>query len=110
MIEIATIFGRKKMRACALLHGTVFECTIPSVSENGFSLEKIVLWSTSRNGKNENGQDGRLEEQEAQAITFMARLFEMDPAKRITAREALNHEFLAGAGEDAPDLDVVEML
>ncbi|KAI9723782.1 MAG: hypothetical protein M1812_001082 [Candelaria pacifica] len=110
MIEIATIFGRKRMKGCALLHGTVFECTIPSIGENGFALEKIVLWSTSRSGKDDKGQERRLGEQEAQAVKFMARLFELDPAKRITAREALDHEFLAGAGEDASDEDVVEML
>ncbi|KAI9783643.1 MAG: hypothetical protein M1835_003768 [Candelina submexicana] len=109
-IEIATIFGRKRMKACALLHGSVFECTIPSVGENGFTLEKIVLWSTSRSGKDDKGQEGKMGEQEAQAVKFMARLFELDPAKRITAKEALDHEFLVGAGEDGLEEDVVEML
>lgn len=110
MIEIATIFGRKRMKACALLHGTVFECTIPSVGDNGFALEKIVMWSTSRSGKDEEGKERKLDDGEKQAVAFMTRLFELDPRKRITARDALGHAFLAGAGEDALDEDVVEML
>ena len=36
------------MRATALLHGQRFECSIPSYSESGLRLEKIILWCTGR--------------------------------------------------------------
>lgn len=50
------------MRACSLLHGAVFETNIPTVSESGFSMEKIVLWSTNRNA--ERDEKGRRIEKE----------------------------------------------
>ena len=58
MIEIATIFGVKKMKHCAYLHGTSFETTIPTIGQAGFSLEKIILWSTCRNDGGKGGGGG----------------------------------------------------
>ena len=113
IIEIATIFGKAKMRQCAALHGwfclsvcvtnyhssacpigCIFETTIPTVSERGFSLEKIVLWATNRpTGTNGITYDG-LPYGEALACQFLARCLELDPTKRISAEEALSHDFL----------------
>ncbi|KAI9850622.1 MAG: hypothetical protein M1838_005336 [Thelocarpon superellum] len=128
MIEIATIFGARKMRACALLHNTVFETSIPTIGERGFSLEKIVLWSTGRTGTKSsasasastastatepaagntgsdggNGETSTLTPDEAKAVRFLGRCLELDPARRISAAEALQHDFLACAGEDEPE-------
>ncbi|KAI9837858.1 MAG: hypothetical protein M1819_006792 [Sarea resinae] len=111
MIEIATIFGAKRMKACALLHGNVFESTIPTIGERGYSLERIVLWSTCRNGKDENGSgEQKLSTDEALAVRFLARCLELDPSRRISAEDALQHEFLAGAGESGAEEDEMEML
>ncbi|KAI9816570.1 MAG: hypothetical protein M1827_001702 [Pycnora praestabilis] len=110
LIEIATIFGTRKMKACALLHGAIFESSIPTIGERGFSLEKIVLWSTGRTEKDSEGRSEGLGREEAKAVAFMQRCFELDPSKRIGAEEALKHEFLAGAGEDAAEEDEIEML
>lgn len=114
MIEIATIFGKQKMKQCAALHGTscsvslpprtnpklagcVFETTITTIGERGFTLEKIVLWATNRtatgSGK-DSKDDQQLPSDEALAIRFLQRCFELDPTKRISAKEALEHEFL----------------
>ena len=75
MIEIATIWGQRKMKACALLHGSVFECTIPTIGEKGFTLEKIVLWSTCRSRESKDGQES-LSFGEKQAIAFLERCLE----------------------------------
>jgi cell division control protein 7 len=48
LIEIATIFGQRRMRAAGQLHGCMFETNIPTIGGQGFSLEKIVTWSTCR--------------------------------------------------------------
>ncbi|KAI5790369.1 kinase-like domain-containing protein [Pyronema domesticum] len=90
IIEIATIFGKAKMRACAALHGCVFETTIPTIGEKGFTLEKIVLWATNRTAT----EGEQLPEWEKTAVGFLERCFELDPEKRITAKEALGHAFL----------------
>lgn len=105
IIEIATITGKYRMRNCAAIHGCSFETNIPTVGEKGFSWEKIVLWATSRTGvKNPTTgktEDAPLTKDEQCAITLMDRLFDLDPLTRITATEALEHEFLAEYdGED----------
>ena len=89
MIEIATIFGQSRMRAAGQLHGCMFETTIPTVGLGGFSLERIILWSTWRS---ETGQS--LNAEEKLAVEFLGRCLELDPSRRISADEALEHEFL----------------
>jgi cell division control protein 7 len=94
MIEITTIFGVKRMKACAHLHGTLLETNIPTVGQNGFSFEKLVLWSTSRSEGIKGGPESRLSDEEKMAVAFLERCFELDPNKRISAEEALEHPFL----------------
>lgn len=94
MIEIATIFGKNKMRQCAYLHGTVFQTDIPTIGQGGFTLEKIILWSTCRNEGGKDGAEDPLTEEELLAVRFLERCLELDPNKRISAEEALEHEFL----------------
>lgn len=101
MIEIATIFGSKRMKAAGLLHGCVFETTIPTVGQQGFTLEKIILWSTCR------GEDKPLSADEKMAVKFLEACMDLDPNRRITAEQALEHEFLkieAGRDEEGVEL------
>jgi len=107
MIEIATIFGTRRMRSCALLHGAVLETSIPTIGDKGFTLEKIVLWSTCRGP--EKGTGNTLPKDEGQACKFLERLLELDPRKRLSAQEALAHEFLAAEEDESAD-DEMEML
>ena len=98
------------MRQCAALHGTVppfpatlatqerikhstgcqFETTIPTIGEKGFTLEKIILWATSRTHNGGKG-DEKLPPEESICCRFLERCFELDPAKRISAEEATQH-------------------
>jgi cell division control protein 7 len=106
MIEIATIFGSRRMKAAGLLHGCVFETTIPTIGQQGFTMEKIILWSTCR------AEDKPLTADEKLAIRFLERCMELDPSRRITAEEALDHEFLniGLASHETTDEDEVDML
>jgi cell division control protein 7 len=98
-IEIATIFGVKRMRSAALRHGCIFETTIPTIGQQGFTLEKIILWSTCR------GEDKPLTTDEKLAVNFLERCMELDAGRRITAEEALKHEFLRIAAPEAKMMD-----
>ncbi len=98
MIEIATIFGTRRMKACAYLHGAVLETNIPTIGNAGFSLEKIIMWSTCRNDSGPNGEEDPLTSEEKLAVEFLERCLELDPNKRISAEEALQHEFLKEPG------------
>ncbi|GAB0134466.1 hypothetical protein EsDP_00002837 [Epichloe bromicola] len=107
MIEIATIFGSKRMKAAGLLHGCVFETNIPTIGQQGFTMEKIILWSTCRT------DDKPLTAEEKLAVRFLERCMDLDPSRRITAEQALEHPFLQidqpqrqGFGDD----DEVDML
>ncbi|KAI9740817.1 MAG: hypothetical protein M1818_004422 [Claussenomyces sp. TS43310] len=110
MIEIATIFGTKRMKQAALLHGTVFETNIPTVGSIGFSLEKIILWSTCRNETGKPGEGGALRPEEKLAVRFLERCLELDPHKRISAEEALTHEFLVEPEERFECEEEIQML
>jgi cell division control protein 7 len=113
MIEIATIFGVKKMKHCAYLHGTSFETTIPTIGQAGFSLEKIILWSTCRNDGGKGGAEEPLTDDEKLAVSFLECCFELDPNKRISAVEALEHPFLnedLSKEEDYTDEDEIHLL
>jgi cell division control protein 7 len=110
MIEIATIFGQKRMRAAGQLHGVMFETSIPTVGTAGFSLERIILWSTCRS---DDGQG--LEGDEKLAVEFLGRCLDLDPSRRISADDALEHDFLrlpgkAQGGQGMVDDDELDVL
>ena len=107
LIELATIFGKRRMREAALLHGQVFEASIPTVTEAGHGFEKLLLWCLNRpSGSEKAGKAGpRLSKEELEAVNFMRECFKLDPNERITAEEALVHPFIMkrGVGEDDED-------
>ncbi|KAL2141574.1 hypothetical protein VTI28DRAFT_2224 [Corynascus sepedonium] len=112
MIEIATIFGRQRMQAAALLHGCMLETTIPTIGRSGHTFEGIILWSTGRSETNDKVSDD-----EKLAIEFLSKCMELDPSRRISAEDALEHKFLrlgldesVEAASNAGDDDEMDML
>ena len=95
MIEMASVFGKKRMQAVAAMHGQLFETNIETIGEKGFTLEKIVLWAACR-----EKDKGGLRVGELQAVKFLEKLLELDPWKRVSAKEALQHEFFTSPVED----------
>jgi len=72
------------MKTAAAMHGQIFETNIPTIGEKGYSWEKLVKWSSCVED---------LTEAEQQATRLLAGLMELDPSKRFSAEEALEHEF-----------------
>lgn len=107
MIEISTIFGTKRMKQTALLHGAIFETNIPTIGNQGFSLEKIILWSTCRNESGKSGDEQALTTDEKLAVRFLERCLELDPHKRLTAEEALQHSFLYLEESDEDEMHIL---
>lgn len=105
IIEIASLFGQRRLRQCALLHGTIFECTVPTVSEKGFPLEHLVQWSISSVRPEDKDI---LQPESKRIIEFMGMLLELDPRKRLSARGALTTEFLSDqTSETEEEVDFV---
>ncbi|KAI1120455.1 putative cell cycle protein kinase [Nemania abortiva] len=105
MIEIATIFGNKRMRLAGQLHGCMFDATIPTISNQGFSFEKIMLWSTCRSDGGRDGSANALTPEEKEAVEFLSRCMDLDPTRRISAEEALRHPFLIVDNEGEGDAE-----
>ncbi|KAL1958456.1 hypothetical protein VTO42DRAFT_4320 [Malbranchea cinnamomea] len=91
LIEMSSIFGTRRMKQAAALHGQVFETTIPTIGEKGYSWERIVKWSSYVD---------ELTGAEQQGIRLLGHLLELDPSKRFTAKDALRHEFFTDPDED----------
>ncbi|KAL8972410.1 MAG: hypothetical protein Q9183_000571 [Haloplaca sp. 2 TL-2023] len=100
LIEIASIFGQRRMKNCALLHGAVFESSLPTIGEKGFQLKQIVQWSVSAYKPDERGP---LEPDVLDCVNFLEMCLDLDPRRRISARKALASDFLAK--ERTPELD-----
>ncbi|KAL8706215.1 MAG: hypothetical protein Q9201_000721 [Fulgogasparrea decipioides] len=105
LIEIASIFGQKRMKACALLHGAIFESSLPTIGEKGFQLKQIVQWSVSNHRPDEREE---MELEVMECVSFLELCLEMDPRKRISARKALATEFLAEETVDDDDVDEIQ--
>ena len=94
IIEMSSIFGKRKMKNVAAIHGSVFETNIETIGERGYTLEKIVVWASCRE------KDGPLRKGERQAVDFLGGLLELDVGKRWSAKEALNHDFFTTPVEE----------
>ncbi|KAJ5766443.1 uncharacterized protein N7511_004059 [Penicillium nucicola] len=84
MIEMSSIFGTRRMKTAGAMHGQIFETNIPTIGEKGYSWEKLVKWSSCVED---------LTESEEQATRLLSGLMELDPSKRLSAADALQHEF-----------------
>lgn len=109
MIEIATIFGQKRMKYTAQLHGCMFDTSIPTIGSGGFDLGKIILWSTVRDEK-----DRPFTEEERMAVDFLTRCLELDPSRRFSAEEALGHDLLllgreGSTGSEEEEMDILRV-
>lgn len=104
MIELTSIFGKLNMKMCAKLHSIlnlimhiltsdcIFDATLPTLSDKPMSFLKIVQWARS----DMQSQD----REHTLAFEFLDLCMELDPKKRISAAEALQHPFLSSAEED----------
>ncbi len=107
LVEIATIFGQRKMKNCAFMHGAQFECTLPTIGEKGYSLEHIIYWSITSSRPDEAEE---LDSEMKECIRFLERCLELDPKKRISARAALASDFLSENTARESEVDELQMV
>ncbi|KAJ3397382.1 hypothetical protein HDU92_008373 [Lobulomyces angularis] len=84
LLEIGHIYGLKEMKKVARLCGRTYETNIPSsLRLDSLSWERII--EKFRAGREQFPKEG---------IELLKQLLTLSYKKRITAKEALNHEFL----------------
>ena len=93
MIEITSIFGLERMKKTAMLHGSVLDINIPTIGPKGFSLEKIIKWASCQDTE-------PLSKAQVQAVSFLGKLLELDPKDRVSAKQALQHDFFVNPIEE----------
>lgn len=91
------------MKSCAMLHGSFLDCNLPTIGQSGFPLSQIVQWSTSAT-RPDDGED--LEPEVKEAVKFLEMCLDLNPQKRISAKQALASDFLA---DDFSDTEPEEM-
>ncbi|KAH7098774.1 kinase-like protein [Auriculariales sp. MPI-PUGE-AT-0066] len=103
LMELATIIGHKRLEKAALLHNRSFITNVPDINEEGMGWRELVL------KLNPTLLDDHEDERETvnEALDLLDKCLEPEATRRITARDALYHDFLrTGAvgveeGEDA---------
>jgi cell division control protein 7 len=119
LVELATVFGRRKLEECAALHGVVFETTIPTIKDAPVQLEKLIEWclaaykphaalahearrqrflrlGTSSSSGASDRANYALTDDELRAIRFLSALLDVNPHTRLSAQQAQRHQFLRG--------------
>ncbi|CAN6671941.1 hypothetical protein TRVA0_045S00716 [Trichomonascus vanleenenianus] len=94
LLEIATIFGKSRMARCALLHGSVFETNIASITSEPIPLDKLIYYchktkkdpASARKKPAWTADDGL-------AIDLLRHCMNLDFRARYSADEALKHPF-----------------
>jgi serine/threonine protein kinase len=86
VIELATLFGKRAMERCANLHGSILETSIPTITEDGYSFEQVILWCNHKN------EDVFTRPQKL-GIDLLRHCLDPNVRKRPTAHELLQHPF-----------------
>lgn len=95
LVELSAIFGRQEMRKCGLYHGAYFECSIPKMRSDAVDFGTLLRQTACPE-----------EWLDPVTVDFLTKTMELDPRMRLTAEEALKHEFVTRAYECEDHVDV----
>ncbi|KAI7870042.1 kinase-like domain-containing protein [Spinellus fusiger] len=87
LVELAVVFGLKKVQDCAAAYNRTFETNIPHNQLKGCSLQSVCATLNPQKIKSWNPQDV------VHVLDLVGRCLELNSSERITAEEALQHEF-----------------
>ncbi|KAJ2448837.1 Cell division control protein 7 [Coemansia sp. RSA 2336] len=86
LLEIAVLFGRLEMERAVSQLGRTFLTNVPTVKDRGIRFESLAKAYNAEEYPN----------LPPDVFDLLRRLLTLDPEKRITASEALQHPFIAG--------------
>ncbi|ORZ34055.1 kinase-like domain-containing protein [Catenaria anguillulae PL171] len=84
--EIAVIFGSRAIRSLASKFDRIFLSTLPNIPKDGVPLRDLVYSLNQR----------EFFEMPTEALDFLNKCLTLDPNKRMTADQAVNHVYLRG--------------
>ncbi|TDL29939.1 kinase-like protein [Rickenella mellea] len=113
LMEIAAIIGKRRMEKAATLHNRTFATNVPSVTADGMSWREFVekqnpdisIPPTSEPVDASSSQETNAEYTQDVELAFdlLEQLMQPECTKRITARGALYHPFLADTSTSQED-------
>lgn len=101
LLELTVIFGKSKLRRCALLHNRTFHCTVPTEKPDGYRVFDLIvklnpsLFSTPVNDRGELIYPAEEYNEDVNMALDLCRVcLHVDVTRRWTAEECLEHPFL----------------
>jgi cell division control protein 7 len=82
------------LRHLYLMSDCTFDATLPTLSDKSMPFIKVVQWAKG------DLRDSDPDPEQRQAFEFLDLCMELDPNRRVSAEEALQHPFLSSAEED----------
>lgn len=95
LLELAAIFGSRRMEQCALLHNRTFTCNIPSVDHSGRRISELIQHIRPELFEPPDDHDDPHQyRQQVQHIVHLATVcLYLDCTRRWTATRLLGHAF-----------------
>lgn len=102
LLELATIFGQRRMEQCAMLHNRTFSCNLPSVDHAGRRIPELIQHIRPELYEPPPGDsDVALYRQQVQQVVHLATVcLYLDCTRRWPARRLLQHAFFQDVAVD----------
>ncbi|PKI84219.1 non-specific serine/threonine protein kinase [Malassezia vespertilionis] len=104
LLELATIFGQRRMEQCAMLHNRTFASNLPTVDHAGKRIPELIQQIRPALFEVEEGHpDPAAYRQQVQHVVHLANVcLYLDCTRRWTAKRVLQHAFFQNLQPQAP--------
>ena len=103
LLELATIFGQRRMEQCAMLHNRTFACNLPTVDHAGRRIPELIQQIRPELFEPpEDHPDPSEYRQQVQQVVHLASVcLYLDCTRRWTAERLLQHAFFQDVADVA---------
>lgn len=95
LLELATIFGARRMEQCALLHNRTFACNLPTVDHSGQRIPELIQSIRPELYEPPDGHPdpATYREQVQQVVHLVTACLQLDCTRRWPAERLVQHAF-----------------
>ena len=97
LLELATIFGARRMEQCALLHNRTFSCNLPTVDHGGQRVSELIQTVRPELYEPPAGHPDPAahREQVQQVVHLVGACLHLDCTRRWPAERLVQHAFFS---------------